>query len=111
MAGSRSESSWRAGVRAGSTLALATAVLGVSFGAFATGAGLSAPVAILMSALVLSGSAQFAFVTAMSGGAGPADRAGRGWPDEPPVRSHGRGELAQPARGTAAASLRGTDGG
>jgi predicted branched-subunit amino acid permease len=70
MRGSGSGSSWRAGVRAGSTLALATAVLGVSFGAFATGAGLPAGVAILMSAVVLSGSAQFAFVTAMSGGAG-----------------------------------------
>ena len=61
---------WRAGVRAGGTLALGTAVLGVSFGAFATGTGWSAGATIAMSALVLSGAAQFAFVTALSGGAG-----------------------------------------
>lgn len=61
---------WRAGLRAGGTLALATAVLGVSFGAFATSAGWSAAATIAMSALVLSGAAQFAFVTAVSGGAG-----------------------------------------
>lgn len=64
-------SGWRGGLRTGRTLALATAGLGVSFGASATGVGWSAPVAVLSSVLVLSGAAQFAFLTATAGGAGP----------------------------------------
>jgi predicted branched-subunit amino acid permease len=62
------EGGWRTGVRTGATLALATAALGVSFGAYATLAGWPPVASILMSALVLSGSAQFAFVTATAGG-------------------------------------------
>ena len=63
---------WRAGVRVGLTLSLPTAALGLSFGATAVGVGWPPLAAIAMSALVLSGSAQFAFVLALSGGAGPA---------------------------------------
>lgn len=63
-----SESNWRAGLRIGSTLALATAALGVSFGAYAVLAGWPPVAAIAMSALVMSGSAQFAYISATAGG-------------------------------------------
>ncbi|HEY5847607.1 MAG TPA: AzlC family ABC transporter permease [Microlunatus sp.] len=63
---------WRAGFRVGATLGFATAALGVSFGATATAADWPPAAAIVMSAVVLSGSAQFAFLTATSGGAGLA---------------------------------------
>jgi predicted branched-subunit amino acid permease len=65
-------SGWRSGFRTGATLAVATAALGISFGAYATVAGWPPAATIIMSAVVLSGSAQFAFVTALSGGAGLA---------------------------------------
>lgn len=63
-------SGWRAGARAGITLGLAAASLGVSFGAYATLAGWPPLASILMSATVFSGSAQFAFITALTGGGG-----------------------------------------
>ena len=63
-------SGWRRGFRIGAGLSLATAALGVSFGAYATLQGWPPIASIVMSTLVLSGSAQFAFITAMSGGAG-----------------------------------------
>lgn len=63
---------WRAGFRVGATLGFATAALGVSFGATATAADWPPAATIVMSAVVLSGSAQFAFLTATSGGAGLA---------------------------------------
>jgi predicted branched-subunit amino acid permease len=63
-----SESNWRAGLRIGLTLALATAALGVSFGAYAVLAGWPPVAAIAMSALVMSGSAQFAYISATAGG-------------------------------------------
>ena len=59
---------WQDGFRIGVTLALATATLGVSFGAYAALAGWPPIAAILMSTVVFSGSAQFAFVTATAGG-------------------------------------------
>ena len=62
------ESGWRAGVRAGIPLGLAAASLGVSFGAYATLAGWPPAASIAMSAVVLSGSAQFAFLTAVGSG-------------------------------------------
>ena len=61
-------SGWRAGVRVGATLALATAALGVSFGAYAALNGWPAIASIVMSTVVFSGSAQFAYVTATAGG-------------------------------------------
>jgi 4-azaleucine resistance transporter AzlC len=61
---------WGAGVRVGAGLALGTLALAVSFGAFAVAAGWPAWLAIVMSAVVFSGSAQFALVTAMTGSGG-----------------------------------------
>ena len=64
------QSSRRQGLKVGSTLALPTAALGASFGAFATLEGWPPTLTIITSAIVLSGSAQFAFITALSGGSG-----------------------------------------
>ena len=61
---------WRAGFRIGVTLALATAALGVSFGAYAALAGWPPVASIVMSTVVFSGSAQFAFVKATADGDG-----------------------------------------
>ncbi len=63
---------WRRGLRVGTGLAAATLLMAVSFGAFAVANGWPAPLAILMSAMVFSGSAQFALVAAFAGGIGPA---------------------------------------
>ena len=65
-------SSWRQGFTVGIGLATGTFALAVSFGAFAVLHGVSAWLAVLMSLVAFSGSAQFAFVTAMTGGLGPA---------------------------------------
>lgn len=64
----------RAGFRAGLPVAVAIGLLGASFGAVAHEADLSAALAIAMSALVFSGSAQFTAVAivAAGGGVGPA---------------------------------------
>src|ERR671910_2349379 len=62
------EAGWRAGFRTGATLALATGALGVSFGAYAALAGWPPVASVVMSTVVFSGSAQFAYVTATSGG-------------------------------------------
>ncbi len=70
--GSEPSVGWRAGLRRGATLAVPTAALGLSFGATATIAGWPPAITITMSAVVLSGSAQFAFLAALSGGAGLA---------------------------------------
>jgi len=67
---SRPGGGWRAGVRAGVPLGFAAAALAITFGAYATLAGWPPAATIIMSALVFSGSAQFAFITAMSGGVG-----------------------------------------
>ncbi len=70
MTASHPQSSRRQGVKVGSTLALPTAALGVSFGAYASLEGWPPAATIIMSTVVLSGSAQFAFITALSGGSG-----------------------------------------
>ena len=62
------EGGWRAGFRTGMTLALATGALGVSFGAYAALADWPPVAAIVMSTVVFSGSAQFAYVTATENG-------------------------------------------
>jgi branched chain amino acid efflux pump len=62
--------SWRAGVRAGVPFALAAFLLSLSFGVLAREAGLSAPAAIAMSAIVFAGSAQFAAISIVSAGGG-----------------------------------------
>ena len=66
------ETSWRAGARAVLPLAAAIAVLGVSFGALATAAGLAPAAAVVMSATTFAGSAQFAAVSILGAGGGPA---------------------------------------
>ena len=60
--------SWRAGARAVLPLAAAIAVLGVSFGALATAAGLTPAAATVMSATTFAGSAQFAAVSILGAG-------------------------------------------
>jgi predicted branched-subunit amino acid permease len=56
----------------GASLGVGTLALAVSFGAFAVLEGWPPWLVVAMSVLVFSGSAQFALVTSMSGGAGPA---------------------------------------
>src|SRR4051794_41979483 len=65
--------SWRAGVRAGVPFAAAGFLLSLSFGVLARDAGFSAAAAIVMSAIVFAGSAQFAAIqiVAAGGGLGP----------------------------------------
>jgi 4-azaleucine resistance transporter AzlC len=62
--------SYREGLRAGVPYALAGGVLALSFGVVARQAGFSAAGAIVMSAIVFAGSAQFAAVSIVSGGGG-----------------------------------------
>jgi 4-azaleucine resistance transporter AzlC len=62
--------SFRAGVRAGVPYAIAGGVLALSFGVLAREAGFSALGAIVMSAIVFAGSAQFAAVSIMAAGGG-----------------------------------------
>jgi 4-azaleucine resistance transporter AzlC len=63
-----SSAGWRGGLRIGIGLAIGAFALAVSFGAFAVTNGWPAWLAIVMSAVTFSGSAQFALVTAASGG-------------------------------------------
>ena len=65
---------FRSGVRAGTPVGIAAAVVAVSFGVVAQDAGLGPVAAIVMSAIVFAGSAQFAAVAilAQGGGAGAA---------------------------------------
>jgi 4-azaleucine resistance transporter AzlC len=56
------------GVRAGFPFAIAGALLALSFGVVARDAGMSQTAAILMSAIVFAGSAQFAAIAIISGG-------------------------------------------
>jgi 4-azaleucine resistance transporter AzlC len=63
-----SSGGWRGGLRVGIGLAIGAFALAVSFGAFAVTNGWPAWLAIVMSAVTFSGSAQFALVTAASGG-------------------------------------------
>lgn len=67
---------FRAGLRDGAPFAGASAVLAVSFGVVATGLGLSAPAAIVMSAVVFAGAAQFAALAIVAAGGGLAAAVG-----------------------------------
>lgn len=71
---------FRAGLRAGTPVGIAAAVVAVSFGVVAQDAGLGPVAAIVMSAVVFAGSAQFAAVAilAQGGGRAGAGRAGAG---------------------------------
>lgn len=67
--GTRSER-FKAGVRAGVPYALAGFLLSLSFGVLARDAGFSIVAAIVMSAIVFAGSAQFAAVSIVAAGGG-----------------------------------------
>jgi len=67
---SSTRASWRAGLRAGVPFAAAGFLLSLSFGVIARNAGLSAPAAIAMSAIVFAGSAQFAAISIVAAGGG-----------------------------------------
>jgi 4-azaleucine resistance transporter AzlC len=60
----------RAGARAGTPYALASFLLAVSFAVVATAAGMSAVAAVVMSAVVYAGAAQFASVGIIAAGGG-----------------------------------------
>ena len=60
--------SWRAGLRAGVPFAAAGFLLSLSFGVLARDAGFSSIAAIVMSAVVFAGSAQFAAVSIVAAG-------------------------------------------
>ncbi|MFD9216187.1 AzlC family ABC transporter permease [Streptomyces sp. NPDC087659] len=62
----------RAGLRLGAGLGAATFVLGVTFGSEAASQGWGSLAAVVCSALVMSGSAQFAVLTSLAGGTGVA---------------------------------------
>ena len=62
--------SFRAGVRAGVPYAITGGVLALSFGVLAREAGFSALGAVVMSAIVFAGSAQFAAISIITGGGG-----------------------------------------
>jgi 4-azaleucine resistance transporter AzlC len=64
------DENWRRGVRAGIPFAIASGVLALSFGVVARDAGFSAIGAIVMSAIVFAGSAQFAAVAIFAAGGG-----------------------------------------
>ncbi|MEU6082683.1 AzlC family ABC transporter permease [Streptomyces sp. NPDC047108] len=61
---------FRGGLRVGTGLGAATFVLGITFGTEAVGHGWGTLAPIVCSVLVISGSAQFALLTALTGGAG-----------------------------------------
>ena len=63
---------WRAGLRAGAPFAAAGFLLSLSFGVLAREAGFSAAAAIVMSAIVFAGSAQFAAIQIVAAGGGLA---------------------------------------
>jgi 4-azaleucine resistance transporter AzlC len=65
-------------MRAGLPFAIASVVLSLSFGVVARGAGFSAVAAIVMSAIVYAGSAQFAAVAILSAGGSAAAAIGAG---------------------------------
>src|SRR4051794_38470261 len=62
--------SWNAGLRAGAPYAAAGFLLSLSFGVLAREAGLSSAAAIVMSAIVFAGSAQFASISILAAGGG-----------------------------------------
>jgi 4-azaleucine resistance transporter AzlC len=61
---------FRAGVRVGLPYAIAGGVVAVSFGVVAQEAGFSGLAAVIMSAIVFAGSAQFAAISIVAGGGG-----------------------------------------
>lgn len=68
---------FRDGARAGLPYAAASGVLALSFGVVATDAGVPALAAVVMSAIVFAGSAQFAAVGILAAGEGSVPPWGR----------------------------------
>ncbi|WP_349827284.1 AzlC family ABC transporter permease [Brevibacterium litoralis] len=68
--GAAPEASWRRGWILGITHGAAAFVLALTYGTYAASVGIPAWVALLMSLLVFSGTAQFAFATTLAGGGG-----------------------------------------
>jgi predicted branched-subunit amino acid permease len=68
--------SWRAGLRAGVPIAIAAAVVGISFGVLAREAGMPPLAAIAFSGIVFAGSAQFASLAILGQGGGVAAAVG-----------------------------------
>jgi branched chain amino acid efflux pump len=66
--GADRRASWRAGLRAGVPYALAGFLLSLSFGVLARDTGFSVIAAIVMSAIVFAGSAQFAAISIIASG-------------------------------------------
>ncbi|HWG95084.1 MAG TPA: AzlC family ABC transporter permease [Mycobacteriales bacterium] len=64
------ERDWRDGLRDGMPFAGASALLSLSFGVVATDVGLPAVAAVVMSAVVFAGSAQFAVISVLAAGGG-----------------------------------------
>ena len=67
-----SRESFRAGMRAGLPFAIAGCLVSLTFGVLAREVGFSALGAIVMSAIVFAGSAQFVVISILAGGGGPA---------------------------------------
>ena len=63
---------FREGLRLGVPFALAGLLVAISFGVVARQAGLSSVAAIVMSAIVFAGSAQFTAIAILAGGGGVA---------------------------------------
>lgn len=69
-------SSWTPAVRMGLSIAVATGLYGISFGALAVAAGLSVWQAQVLSLLMFTGGSQFAFVGVLAGGGSGAAAVG-----------------------------------
>lgn len=65
-------SSWTPAIRMGLSIAAATGLYGVSFGALAVTAGLSVGQAVALSLLMFTGGSQFAFIGVLAGGGAPS---------------------------------------
>ncbi len=61
-------SSWSSAIRMGLSIAVATGLYGISFGALAVAAGLSVGQAMVLSLLMFTGGSQFAFIGVIAGG-------------------------------------------
>jgi len=71
---------WTPAIRVGLSIAAATGLYGISFGALAVAAGLTVWQAMALSLLMFTGGSQFAFIGVIAGGgAGSAARVRRRW--------------------------------
>lgn len=69
-------SSWTPAVRMGLSIAVATGLYGISFGALAVAAGLTVGQAMALSLLMFTGGSQFAFIGVIAGGGGASAAVG-----------------------------------